>query len=248
MIETALDYNGSISGSPDGSTAAERYPSDDLKRYRYHTGATLRPLAPDEPCPVLFRDIGFEAMVTFLRGELTRLAGPLTPVTYMRTADYEEPYTDYEQIGRLVFLRPLAVQPWHSGVDTVFVSRATRMIDPSLIGFVPGDVALEDAGRMLADARDTSDLRDAFGGTSYETQRRHELARLEALCEEFWAAEEKALPLRKMLQGGDYEKSMRARELMARHDIDENDLCAAWHHVPRERRDRLVAALEECSL
>src|SRR3954469_18418646 len=89
------------------------YPASNLSRFRYHTGATLRPLRPDEPCPVLFRDLGVDATLLFLQGELVRLAGPLSPVIYMRTPDYVEPYTDHEAVGRLIFLRPLGVQPWH---------------------------------------------------------------------------------------------------------------------------------------
>ena len=39
------------------------------------------------------------------------------------TAEYVEPYTDYERTGRLVILRPLALGPWHSGVPHIYVSR-----------------------------------------------------------------------------------------------------------------------------
>src|SRR5438067_2245238 len=41
-------------------------------RLRWHTGATLRPLAPGEPCPALFRDVGPAALAVFLRGALRR--------------------------------------------------------------------------------------------------------------------------------------------------------------------------------
>src|SRR3954453_3119284 len=98
--------------------------ADALSGFRWHTGATLRPVAPGEACPVLFRDIGPAALALFLRGKLPRLAGPLSPIVYMRTADHVEPYTDYEKTGRLVMLRPLAIGPWHSGVPHIYVSKA----------------------------------------------------------------------------------------------------------------------------
>src|SRR4051794_38782708 len=97
-------------------------PHDDLSRFRYHTGATLRRLGPDEPSPRLYRDVGPEAMAHFLSGQLVRLAGPFAPILYTRTASYREPYTDYEPIGRLVFPRPRELRPWFSGVADVYVA------------------------------------------------------------------------------------------------------------------------------
>src|SRR5262249_13793916 len=91
---------------------AQAYPADNLASFRYHPGATLRPLRPEEPCPVLFRDLGSDGMLLFLQGRLRRLAGPPSPIVYMRTEAYAEPYTDHEGIGRLVFLRPLVLHPW----------------------------------------------------------------------------------------------------------------------------------------
>src|SRR5437764_1176736 len=122
-----------------------RYPADDLSGFRWNTGATLRPLAPGEECPVLFRDIGPAALALFLREKLPRLAGPLSPVVYLRTADYAEPYTDFERTGRLVVLRPLALGVWHSGVPHVYVCRARLGVDFGTVGFVPGDVSLSEA-------------------------------------------------------------------------------------------------------
>src|SRR6478609_6259423 len=115
---------------------------DDLSGFRWHTGATLRPLAAGEPCPVLFRDIGPAALALFLRGQLPRLAGPLSPLVYLRTAAYVEPYTDFETTGRLVVLRPLALQPWHAGTPHVYVARARPGVDFGVVGFIPGDISL----------------------------------------------------------------------------------------------------------
>src|SRR5262249_30648127 len=132
------------------------YPAEDLSGLRWHTGATLRPLAAGEPCPALFRDVGPSALAVFLRGALRRLAAPLSPLIYMRTADYVEPYTDYERTGRLVILRPLLLHVWHSGVPHVYVARARPGVDAATVALVPGEVALADAARL---AREVADVR-----------------------------------------------------------------------------------------
>src|SRR4051812_44702343 len=115
---------------------------ENLARFRYHTGATLRPLGEEEPCRVLFRDIGPVAMAGFLRGRLQRLAGPLAPILYTRTADYLEPYVDFEPVGRLVFLQPKKLHPWYSGVPTIFVASIHQCVDSDTIGFIPARLDL----------------------------------------------------------------------------------------------------------
>src|SRR5262249_25894472 len=125
-----------------------RYPADDLSGFRWHTGATLRPVGQEEVCPVLFRDIGPAALALFLRGQLRRLAGPTSPLVYMRTAEYVEPYTDHERTGRLILLRPLALHPWHAGTPHVYVAQARPGIDSLTVGFVPGEVSLAEAARL----------------------------------------------------------------------------------------------------
>src|SRR5262249_8306696 len=115
---------------------------DDLSRFRYHTGASLRPVGPDEAYPVLFHDLGPVALARHLRGQLPRLAGPLTPLLYMRTLAYREPYVDHEQIGRLMFLRPRALGAWHAGIPEVYVARATRPVAADAVGYVPGSIPL----------------------------------------------------------------------------------------------------------
>jgi len=219
------------------------YPADDLARFSYHTGAATRPLEANESCPVLFRDLGLVATARFLRGELRRLAGPLAPITYMRTEAYTEPYTDYEQIGRLVFLRPLLLAPWHSGVPHIYVARASRTADPVTVGFVPGHVPLEDAASLAADLRDTSELRQALGGRHHDDASLHTLHRLEKVGFELEATEKLAGPLRRCFQSQERKERELAREEMDRLGITENDLCAAWHHLPRERRAFLREAL-----
>jgi hypothetical protein len=228
MRETPSDFMAWAAGSPS--------PVDDLARYSYHTGAPLRPLAADEPCPVLFRDLGLTATARFLRGELRRLAGPLSPVTYLRTEAYIEPYTDHERIGRLIILRPLLLAPWHSGVPHVYVARATRQADAHTIGFVPGHVTLATVAATCAELRNTGELREALGGREYDEASHDTLHRLEALAAEQEWDEQRAGPFRRAFQSHDRSCRERAREEMFRLGITENDLCAAWHHLPRERR------------
>jgi hypothetical protein len=218
-------------------------PGEDLARYRWHTGAPLRPLAPEEPCPVLFRDLGTVALARFLRGELRRLAGPSTPLLYMRTVDFREPYTDYEHTGRLVFLRPRALAPWHSGVPHVFVARATRSAEEAAVGYVPGGVDLARLAREATAMSDARELREALGGASYDDACADGLRQLDALNADLEATERVARPLRKRFRSLDRDERSRAREAMERAGLTETDLCAAWHHLPRARRDVVRAAL-----
>jgi hypothetical protein len=239
MRETPENWNEAAARE----RAGPAYPADQLAGYSYHTGARLRPLGQAEVCPVLFRDLGPVAMGRFLRGELRRLAGLLTPLTYLRTDDYVEPYTDYERIGRLIFLRPLELHPWHAGVPFVYVARATRTADPATVGFVPGDVDLAAARRLALDLPDTRALRDALGGRLYDEAVTDTRRRLEELAAELEQTERAGGPLRQALQAADPRRKDWARETMRRLGIDENDLCAAWHHLPRERRGWMKEAL-----
>lgn len=213
--------------------------AEDLRRFRYHTGATLRPLAVEETCPVLFRDIGPEAMSWFLRGKLNRLAGPFSPITYMRTAGYEEPYTDHGRIGRLVFLNPLELVPWHSGVETIYVAPASRMTSPETLGFVPPEIPLAEAARLLGDAASLADLQDAFGPTIYREAISETLNRLDHLNAELHETEALAEPLRRQLQSADAHLRSEALSFMEKKGITESDLCTAWHHLSDDRRAEL---------
>jgi len=220
-----------------------RYPVEDLSGFRWNTGATLRPLASDETCPVLFRDIGPAALALFLRGQLPRLAGPLSPIVYMRTAEYVEPYTDHEHTGRVVILRPLVLAPWHSGVPHIYVSRARPGVDFGTIGFVPGNVPLSEAARRVAGAANTRELRDAFGGPVYDDARAESLHQLDRLSEELARTEAFADPLRKRLHSAKRDERERVQEAMARVGLTESDVCTAWHHLSRDRRAWIEEAL-----
>jgi hypothetical protein len=225
--------------------SGERYPADDLSGFRWNTGATLHPIASGEPCPVLFRDIGPAALALFLRGTLPRLAGPLSPIVYMRTADFVEPYTDYERTGRLVILRPLALGPWHSGVPHIYVSRARLGVDFGTIGFVPGDVPLSEAARLVGGAADTRELRDALGGPIFDEAVAESLHQLDRLGEALARTEAFADPLRKRLHSANRDTRERAQAEMARVGLTESDVCTAWHHLPRDRRAWIEEALRK---
>lgn len=219
------------------------YPADDLAGFRWNTGATLRPLARDEPCPVLFRDIGPAALAMFLRGALPRLAGPLSPIVYMRTAEFVEPYTDHERTGRLVILRPLALGPWHSGQPHIYVSRARMGVDLDTVGFVPGAVSLSDAAKLVGGARDTRELRDALGGRIHDEAVAESLYQLDRFAESLSCTEEIADPLRQLLHSANRADRERAQEAMTRVGLTEGDVCTAWHHIPRDRRAWIKEAL-----
>jgi hypothetical protein len=240
MHETPASFNES-------PTRARRpYPADDLAGFRWHTGATPRPLAAGEMCPVLFRDVGPAALAVFLRGGLRRLAGPLSPLVYMRTEDYAEPYCDYERTGRLVLLRPLLLHPWHSGVPHVYVARARPGVDGGRVALVPGDVPLTEAARRLRDVADVGQLREVFGGPAYEEAAAESLAALDRLNAELTRTEQAAEPLRRRLQSADREVREQTREALERVGLTESDLCTAWHHLPRERRGWIAEALSAC--
>jgi len=235
MLETPDDFSRLGRGG--------RYPADNLSGYRYHTGATLRPLCPDEVCPVLFRDLGPVALARFLRGQLSRLAGPQSPIIYARTAEYVEPYTDHERIGRIVILRPLSLQPWHAGVPAIYVARAAQGFDPAAVGFVPGEVSLATAARLAREVADVQQLRDVFGGRAHDEAAAETLHRLDHLAEELARTEETAASLRSELQAPDRKRRDQARARMERVGLTESDLCTAWHHLSRECRGQIEEAL-----
>jgi hypothetical protein len=192
---------------------------------------------------VLFRDIGPAALALFLRRKLPRLAGPLSPIVYCRTADYAEPYTDFERTGRLVILRPLELGVWHSGVPHVYVARARAGVDFATVGFIPGDLPLEDVARLADGVSDTLELRETLGGQPYDEAAAESLSRLARLAEELARSELLADPLRRALQAGDRAARDRARSAMGRAGLTESDLCTAWHHLPRDRRGWIEEAL-----
>jgi hypothetical protein len=216
---------------------------DNLARFRYHTGATLRRLAPDERCPRLYRDIGPEAMARFLDGRLARLAGPLAPILYTRTAVFQEPYQDYEPVGRLVFLKPRELRPWFSGIANVYVASLRHQASAVTVGFLPPHIDPSRAEALLVGVETLADLRDALGGHAHHEAILEIRASLERLISELAETEVRAEPLRRRLQSRDRAEAEAARDWLGRRGLNETDLCSSWHHLPRERRARLRDAL-----
>jgi hypothetical protein len=245
MIETPLQFVERTSGAPVGTGV---YPAEDLRRFSYHTGAPLTRLADDEPCPILFRDVGLEGMTLFLRGQMRRLAGPLSPIIYTRTADYVEPYHDYGRIGRLIILRPMELRPWHSGVPTIYVARSTRMPADDAMAFVPAEVPLAAAADLAAPMRTGLELREALGGRDYDDRAEETLGRVVTLTAELAESERYAAPLRQALQSADPRTRDRAMEEMTRLGLTEGDVCSAYHHLPPDRRAVLREVLPEVRL
>lgn len=218
---------------------------EDLSRFRFHTGATLRPVTLDEPCRLLFRDIGPVAMALFLRGRLKRLAGPFAPILYTRTAEYREPYVDHAPVGRLVFLQPKLLRPWHSGVPSILVASLQQQVDAAAVGFVPASMDLGAAEEILQGVNTVAELREVFGGKVYDQVIRGSAASLERLNADHAATEKWAEPMRRNLQSRDRAIAEAARAWLDQHRLTESDLCTAWHRLPGARRELLKSLGEE---
>ncbi len=220
--------------------------TEDLSRFRFHTGAPLSPLAPETSDFVLFRDLGPVALARFMRGELTRLAGPLSPIVYLRTAAYREPYVDHAGTGRLVLLQPKRAGVWRAGEGPVHIAsgRSTAQGLEDVLGVIPGDLPLAEAESLLSSVRNVATLAEALGGKHYHAQLAEELNALDKLNASCARAERYAQPLRKLFQSPRPQDRAKARERMERLDISETDLCSAWHHLPLRRRAHLLLAFQ----
>ena len=216
-----------------------------LSRFRYHTGAQPTPLAPDEKCPPLFRDIGDEAMARFLVGDLKLLCGPVSPITYLRTADYREPYTDYGQIGRVMLLNPELVSPWRSGLESVFITSRATEVNPDTMVFLPAEIPMVDAAVRLDGVKTFSEFQDAIGTAFYSEAVAETRHRVNQIIASHAETEKLAAPLRKLFQSSNREDREKARTWMEQLDIDESDLCMAWHHLPEHRRAFIKNQLRE---
>jgi hypothetical protein len=217
---------------------------ENLARFRFHTGAPITRLSAGESCPPLFRDIGFEAMGRFLRGQLRRLCGPLSPITYLRTADYREPYIDYGRIGRIMLLQPQAVTPWHAGIDAVYVASRGTLIDPNTMVFIPAEIPLALASERFAAVKQRRELVDAIRPQHYQAMIAATIERLEKIERTHQETELVAAPLRKLFQSAKPRERDAAVQCMDQAGLSESDLCTAWHHLPDERREFISAAYQ----
>ena len=114
---------------------------ENLARFRYHTGATLRRLAPGGalPAPLSRHRAGGDGPLSGRSARAARWpagADPLQPDCGV----FQEPYRDYEPVGRLVFLKPRELRPWFSGVANVYVASVPRDVASVTVGFLPAHV------------------------------------------------------------------------------------------------------------
>ena len=215
-------------------------PTPDLREFAWHTGGALRPLGDGEPRPPLFRDLGPQATLLWLEHRLTRLAGPTSPVTYLRTARYREPFVDHGHFGRVAMLPSATAAVWHSGIADVFVAGADTMAEPRTMALVPDDTDLEALARQACVMRDVRELREHLGGAAHDQWQAATAQRLRGFARELAEVEVRLVPLRRAFQSRDVGCRRRARERMAAHGLTEIDLCAAWHHIAPARRAEVV--------
>jgi hypothetical protein len=214
-------------------------PGRDLREFRWHTGGTVRPLGAGEPRPVVFRDLGPAATLRLLEGRLARLAGPTSPVTYLRTAAYREPFVDHGQFGRVAVLPCAVAAVWHAGIAEVFITDADARFEPRAMAVVP-DRDLDALARQAAAMRDARELREQLGGAVHDDWLADTADRLRAFGRELADVEAHLAPLRRAFQAPDRAHRRRARERMATLGLTEVDLCAAWHHIAPARRAEVI--------
>jgi hypothetical protein len=216
----------------------------DLGAFSWHTGGPVRPLGDGEPRPVLFRDLGPAATLRLLDGTLARLAGPTSPVTYLRTAGYREPFVEHGHFGRVAVLPCAGAAVWHAGIAEVFVADAEARFEPRAMALVP-DADLAALAREAAMMRDARELREHLGGAAHDDWRAATADRLRGFGRELAEVEARFAPLRRAFQAPDRERRRRARDQMAALGLTEDDLCTAWHHIAPARRAEL-AGLVRC--
>lgn len=217
----------------------------DLGEFAWHTGGTPRPLGDGEPQPLLFRDLGPEATLGLLDGRLGRLAGPTSPVTYLRTAQYREPFVDHGHFGRIAVLPSPATAVWHAGIAEVFVASADTAYQPAAMLLVPDDADLVAMTCEAVRMRDARELREHLGGAAHDEWQLATAERLRGFARELAGVEQRAVPLRRAFQSRDPDQRRRARAYMAARGLTEIDLCAAWHHIAPARRAEVAALLRD---
>ena len=212
----------------------------DLSAFAWHTGGAVRPLGDGEPRPVVFRDLGPAATLRLIERRLPRLAGPTSPVTYLRTAGYGEPFVEHGHFGRVLVLPSARAELWHAGIAEVFVAPADAAFEPDAMALVPDDGAggadLGALARAAAAMRDARELHEHLGGAVHDAWQAATAERLREFARELAEVERRLAPLRRGFQACDRALRRRTRDWMAAHGLTEHDLCAAWHHIAPARR------------
>jgi hypothetical protein len=175
---------------------------------------------------------------------MSQLGGRWSPVVYLRTADWVEPYTDHGRVGRLVLLRPQAIEPWRSGAEHVYVAPRGLPWRAAAVAFVPGAAPTARLQAEAAHLRRPEEVRETLGGRAYDEAVAGTRARIASLTASHARSERIAGPLRERLQSGGPTARDAARRALAAAGITEEDLCAAWHHLSDDRRAHLAGALQ----
>jgi hypothetical protein len=220
----------------------------DLRVFGWHTGGAVRRLGDGELRPLLLRDLGPEATLRLLDGRLGRLAGPTSPVTYLRTARYEEPFVDHGHFGRIAVLASASAEVWHAGIAEVFIASADIGFEPHRMALVPDDTDLAALAEGAAAMQDAGELREHLGGAVHDHWRADTAERLRCFARELAAVEVHLAPLRRAFQAAGERRRQAARDRMAALGLTEVDLCAAWHHIAPQRRAEVAALAETIDL
>ncbi len=205
------------------------YPGADLRPFATGIGSVPTPLAPDEPCPILFRDAGPDGVGNFLEGILTTLAGREAPVVFLRSAGVPFPTRAAEEFGELILVRPMALHPWRTSEAGVYV--VARDASPVGVGFLPPGTDRIEIARVAAAMVDERELREHLG-TDYGEA----LARIRAYQEERAAVEAIAGEIRR--------RYGEVRPDLERAGVTEAEIFGPWFEVAPDRRREIREILE----
>jgi hypothetical protein len=216
-------------------------PATDVRIAGELLGSHARPLAEDEVCPTLYRDVGPHALHAFLQGKLATLEGPDSLCIFMRDATLPGFSTVVREMGMLTVLEPLAMGPWFSGQSGIYV--AERGLMPRAIGFVPQVESIAEVDAKLEQVSDTETLREALGGVRYDEQVREAKNAVQQYLE-LWSQVEAQASAWRTLVGG-HREALRTAALTAleREGVSENDLSVPLFSLPRARRSELAQKL-----
>jgi hypothetical protein len=218
-------------------------PTTDVRIASQALATTARPLADDEPCPTLFRDVGPQALQAFLDGKLARLEGPSSPCVFLRDASLPGFTGVVRELGVLVFLQPLQLGPWRSSQPGIWVSELGRMPPAETLGFVPRVESIAQVEAQLGDAADVAAMREALGGARYDEQVSEAKRALGQYLETWRHIERAATPWRMILAGNSEAERRAALAALAREGVSERDLSVPLFLLPAARRAELAATL-----
>ncbi|MBI3099240.1 MAG: hypothetical protein HYY93_13520 [Planctomycetes bacterium] len=211
------------------------YPGEALRSQAGAIGSMPRPIAPGEPCPILFRDVGPDALAAFLLGGIDSLAGPEAAVVWLRSAEVPPPTRATAEFGEIILLRPMSLLPWKVDEPGVYVAAADRAAAAESLGFVPPDLDRRAAAKAAEAMATEAEWGHHLGSEAYDGAKRLAAGRLGEYLAERSLIEEWAAPLRRLFA----EVPERARSEMERLGLREEDLFGPWFGLDRERREEV---------